>query len=169
MKSKRILVVVCLVSAGATCYVSLTVVREHPIQEDALGRLGSRRADCGPACLYVACKLMGKEETFSNICQKAQLTDKGTSMLNLKVTASDLGFDVEARKASVEWLSSTPVEKGRCFVLYVRPQHFILVQRIGGKTPLVIFDPNFDRPFVVEDAFLTSNYHWSGELLVLKA
>ncbi len=132
------------------------------------GRAAGSSADCGPLSLYTISKLAGKGVSLVSLRAATRTSDKGTTLLNLKVAAAALGFVAETRKLSFCHLKNflmAPDGVAHYAILHTEPGHFVAaIGMVSGKARIV--DPVCETREADEFELCRKN-GWQGFCLLL--
>lgn len=116
-------------------------------------------ADCGPECLFQACKELGISATKSELRSLAKTNSKGTTMLNLAKAARAKGMEAKGQLVNYQYLQSMPSP----VVAWVNGNHYVLVKDVGGAG-LRVYDPNEGAALMSRQQFCGM---WKGHVLAL--
>lgn len=127
----------------------------------------SEPAQCGPRCLYMALKLLGREAAYLQLLLDAGTDQRGTSLEGIKRAAEARGVSALAIAATAKQLHRI-LAQSACPVVAIchleEPGHFVLLyQNNGNRFSLV--DPS--GPSVNNDAHVDHLRHYSGAALLL--
>lgn len=142
------------------------ISREVAPAEPSTVPVVSSNNDCGPACLYLICRLAGRPQPLAAIRRKAKTTDAGTLLLHLRNAARDLGFEAEAIQGDFAALASHIAAKETFAILHVRSNHFIVAEGTTEDGAVRMLDPAGGASLVSEEA-LRNAYRWEGVMLCL--
>lgn len=119
--------------------------------------------DCGPVCLKMICKYYGRYIQIEKLKLKSFLSKEGTSLLNIKLVAENIGLNTVAAKVSFQDLIKT--EAFPCVALW-KQNHYVVIHKIKkkktGKKNIKVFvaDPAYGLLAYTEEEFLKG---WSNE------
>lgn len=91
---------------------------------------------CGPAAVAYVATFFGKELLENDVVRKVKMTEKGTSMLELRNALKGYGFEATGIKASYGALLQEPLP----VIAYINDDHYVVVNEVS-KTSVFIFDP----------------------------
>lgn len=91
---------------------------------------------CGPHCLWLACKTLGKDVSLSEIARAAKTTDlHGTSVRNMLSAADALGVTGQVVRADLDALR----KDRRCAIAIMdNSSHFAFIQKIDASHVVLI-------------------------------
>jgi ABC-type bacteriocin/lantibiotic exporter with double-glycine peptidase domain len=115
--------------------------------------------DCGAASLKMILAAHGVECSVGDLAKRLRLTSRGTSMLDLRLTAFALG--VPARSWFIR-----PADMGRIplpAIAFVNRDHFVVIRRFVAADVLEVDDPALGKLQWPMRAFAKV---WSGEMLI---
>lgn len=121
--------------------------------------LQSRNNDCGAASLKMILETHGVERSVSALASDLQLTMRGTSLLNLRLTASKLGVPAKSWSIRMDDLMRIPLPA----IAFINKNHFVVIRRFVAPQVLEIDDPALGKLRWPVRAF---QRFWSGETLV---
>jgi ABC-type bacteriocin/lantibiotic exporter with double-glycine peptidase domain len=127
-----------------------------------------RPGDCGATALYIVAKLNGKDCSLSDLRTRVKTSMVGANMLDLKKTATTLGFDVKACRCPFSLLREHVSGQNRCAILHSPKAHFLAVVGPGWREGIRIVDAEFGVKDLTE-ADLNSLFGWDGAVLLLEA
>jgi ABC-type bacteriocin/lantibiotic exporter with double-glycine peptidase domain len=119
----------------------------------------TRSNDCGAASLKMILEIHGVECALSDLASDLQLTPRGTSLLNLRLTAGRLGVPAKSWYIRPEDLAHTPLPA----IALINKNHFVVIRRFIAPEVLEVDDPALGKLQWPERAF---KRFWSGETLV---
>ena len=130
--------------------------------KDEIGEkfLQAKTNTCGPAVLAYILTFFGEEINEKDVVDKVILTEKGTSMLELKNAALTYGFDAYGVKATYGALLHEPLPA----IAYINDSHYVVVNDITDSS-VFIFDPAIGH---VKLARQTFELAWNGYLLLVR-
>ncbi|NQT17727.1 MAG: hypothetical protein HQ582_33535 [Planctomycetes bacterium] len=129
------------------------------------------RRDCGPATLYCICRLVGKPYKLDSLKQLTETSSSGTTMLNLKDAASNVGFEVDARNGSWDMLQRHVQRPGRYAIVHATVDgsgHFVGIAGAVGPRSVRVVDVARGVRDLDEEGFAAA-YDWKGHMLRLRA
>jgi len=135
---------------------------------ETLASINGDGADCGPACLYLLCKLAGRPSTLSALREQTKMCPLGRSMLDLKNAAVSMGFHAEARNGTWAVLRRCVVPKQSFAVLHVNGDHFVVAAASPDGSAVRIADPARGVRDFDEEGF-RREFKWEGNMLLLTA
>jgi len=121
--------------------------------------LQSRSNDCGAASLKMVLETHGVERSLSDLTSDLQLTLRGTSLRNLRLTAAKLGVPAKSWSIRLEELARTPLPA----IAFINKNHFVVIRRFIAPEILEVDDPALGKLRWPARAF---QRFWSGETLV---
>jgi predicted double-glycine peptidase/thiol-disulfide isomerase/thioredoxin len=119
-----------------------------------------REATCGANCLYAVCLLKSVDTTLKEVYRLANITEKGTSMLDLAEAARKLGLHPQPLKTTVKKLQKTDAYA----IVHLKRNHFVLCVGCRGDD-LVIVDPPKDAYLMKRKDF---QEQWTGYALLFE-
>ena len=122
--------------------------------------LQSTDNECGPCAIKMIFDYYDVPLSLKNIENELSLTDKGTSMLDLKRIAERKGLEAEGWKYTYEYLIHSTFPS----ILYVNGNHFIVADSIRQDT-LYFRNPALGRMKVGKNELCEI---WKGETLIFK-
>lgn len=154
-------------------FVSLAVcwIAEHPetgraVPHSAAFNRGNPTRNCGAASLYLICRRAQRPQSLDNLLTITHTGVLGTSMLNLRRAAEELGWRVEAYQDTFRTLRSH-VKKHAYAILHVNGNHFVAVLGAAGADDLYIADPALGVQCLDQERFEEA-YDWDGVMLLLR-
>lgn len=120
--------------------------------------LQQEHSDCGLAALANLFAHYGMETSLEEIKSNVETTEKGTSMLQLRQMAEIKGLKAQGWKYSWEDFQNTTLPA----IVFVRGNHYVVVESIHDDESLVVVDPAIGRLRVSVRSFRRI---WSGETL----
>ncbi|WP_313805987.1 peptidase domain-containing ABC transporter [Flavobacterium sp.] len=105
--------------------------------------------DCGPSCLKIIAKHLGKNLNIQTLRQLSETTREGSNLLSLSEAAEILGFRTLGIKISSEKLSEAPLP---C-ILHWNKNHYVVLYKIK-KGKYFISDPAYGLIEYSQDDFL---------------
>jgi ABC-type bacteriocin/lantibiotic exporter with double-glycine peptidase domain len=115
--------------------------------------------DCGAAALKMILDGHGVECRLTDLASDLQLTPKGTSMLNLRLAATELGVPAKSWMIHPNDLPRVPLPA----IAFINRNHFVVIRRFIAPRVLEVDDPALGRLHWRLGAFQRV---WSGETLV---
>lgn len=119
------------------------------------------RMNCGPTALKMVLDAFGIPSTLAEIEQKAGLTDRGTSMLTLKMVAESKGLRAEGWKYALEDFKAAPMPA----IVFTHGNHFAVVDSLSKDGSVFLRDPAIGRLKMAKRKFLKV---WNGETLIFR-
>lgn len=119
-----------------------------------------QRNDCGPAALAMLLAGAGQRIRREEILPHIVMTEKGTSMDELRRFAVSRGVMLEGWQLSIEELSQRRFPS----ILYIRQDHFVTADSISGGT-VFLRDPALGRMKMTKEQLAKM---WNGYALVIK-
>jgi len=115
---------------------------------------------CGPAVLAYVFSYFGKDVVEADIEKQLEMTDKGTSLLELKKNAIKNNFHAKGVKENYAALlnESLPV------IAYINDDHYVVVNKIT-KDKVYLFDPAIGHVLIDRKVF---ERKWNGYLLLIR-
>lgn len=114
--------------------------------------------DCGPAAVATLMLRLGREApSLERVAQLAGTTPQGTAMRGLSEALRTLGVRHAAHAAGPLALDARPI------LAWVRPGHFVVVERAPEPGMVDVLDPRVGRYRVADSVFARS---WPGAALV---
>ncbi|VAW98374.1 hypothetical protein MNBD_GAMMA22-2472 [hydrothermal vent metagenome] len=114
---------------------------------------------CGPAVLAYLFSFYGHEVLESNLVPSMVISQKGTTMLELKNTAIKHGFKAKGVRESYGALMNEPLP----VIAYINDSHYVVVNKITSST-VYLFDPLLGHVKVARDVFESE---WKGYILLV--
>jgi ABC-type bacteriocin/lantibiotic exporter with double-glycine peptidase domain len=124
--------------------------------------------DCGPACLYLVCRLAGRPSSLSAMRERMKTSPQGASMLDVKNAATSMGFHAEARSGSWGVLRGYLARTRSFAVLHVNRDHFVVATASPDTSLTRICDPARGVRDFDQEGF-RDEFSWEGNMLVLTA
>lgn len=112
-------------------------------------------SDCGPACLCIIASCYGKEFSVSYLTKKCYKKRTGTSLLNLKDSAEDLGFQCAGIKANFKRLIDLNAFP---YIIHWNQSHYVVLYAVE-KDKIHVADPSKGLLTYKKDIFLKC---WNG-------
>jgi len=131
----------------------------HP-DKVTLKFIQAKKNTCGPAVLAYIFTYFGKETLEEDIIKQVTVTDKGTSMLQLKQVAINNGFRANGFKESYTALMDEPLP----VIAYINDDHYVVVNKITSSE-IFLFDPAVGHVKVSRQVFEQS---WNGYILLVR-
>ena len=100
------------------------------------GILQQSLMDCGAACLQNVCAYFGKDLSLSAARNLTLISERGTTLANLKNGAEKIGFTTQARKSNLDEILNGP----KPIIANWQSQHWVVVMQSTGSH-LIISDP----------------------------
>ncbi len=126
-------------------------------------------ADCGATSLYIISRIaeIDRDVSLAELRSATRTTHQGTNMYELKRTAEQLGFQVEAYRYSFDELARVlESERHGYAILYLDTAHFVAAIPSPAASHLRLIDPTWGI-FDVSEEQLANRFHWSGVALNL--
>jgi predicted double-glycine peptidase len=122
--------------------------------------LQAKYNSCGPAVLAYIFSYFGKDTLEKELIRKMALTERGTSMLELKRVATENGFQAAGVKENYQALMAEPLP----VIAYINDSHYVVVIKI---TPyhVSVFDPAIGHVQISRSIFERA---WNGYLLLIR-
>jgi apolipoprotein N-acyltransferase len=117
----------------------------------------ARQNTCGPAVVAYVATFFGKELRENDVVEKVKMTEKGTSMLELRNALTGYGFEATGIKASYGALLQEPLP----VIAYINDDHYVVVNEVT-KTSVFVFDPAIGHVKLGRAVFEQA---WKGYLL----
>ena len=114
---------------------------------------------CGPAVLAYLFSFYGHEILETDLIPAMTLSKKGSSMLELKKTAINNGFQAKGVKENYAALMNEPLP----VIAYINDSHYVVVNKITA-TNIYLFDPLLGHVQLRRDVFESA---WNGYLLLV--
>jgi len=130
----------------------------------------SEENGCGPATLYCICRLDGRDYSLKRLRELAKTSSSGTTMLDLKRAAEDVGFRVEARNGRWRDLQEHVGNTRSYVILHTTGRgggHFLGVVGAPSEHTIRIADMARGAAVFDEDGF-RATYRWEGNMLLLR-
>lgn len=109
-------------------------------------------SDCGPACLCTIANYYGKELSLSYVAAKSYKKKTGTSLLNLKDSAEELGFQCIGVHTTLQRL----VEMNAFpYIVFINQNHYVVLHKVTVNKCHVA-DPSKGLLVYRKEAFLKS-------------
>lgn len=122
--------------------------------------LQAKSNTCGPAVMAYMFSYLGKEVREQDLVKQVSITEKGTSMLELKNLSIRNGFHATGVKESYSALMQEPLP----VVAYINNNHYVVVNRIS-RTSIYLFDPAIGHVVLPRSLF---EQVWNGYLLLVR-
>jgi len=145
--------------------------RAHPSQLQVRGGGEPRANDCGATALYLICRIDGRPRSMGSLRELSKTSSSGTTMLNLKRAALEVGFRVDARQGSFGVLQRHVRNAGSYAIVYTigdRGGHFLAVAGAPDERRIRVADVARGVADLRQHAFF-STYDWRGYMLLLSA
>ncbi len=110
--------------------------------------------DCGPACLRMVAKYYGRNFSFENLRNEAQLSKEGVSLLGVAEAAEKIGFNAKGVTLTYAELIK---EVKLPAIIHWEQNHFVVVIKRINKRKLRIADPARDIITCTTEEFCK---HW---------
>ena len=122
--------------------------------------LQAQKNTCGPAVMAYVFSYFGEEVHEAELVRQLPMTERGTSMLNLKNLANKYGFTASGVKESYTALMLEPLP----VIAYINDNHYVVVNKI---TPdhIYLFDPAIGHIRLHRTDFEQA---WNGYLLLVR-
>jgi len=122
--------------------------------------LQAQKNTCGPAVLAYLFSYYGKDVLEGDLIQHMQVTEKGTSMFELKKIANNMGFNATGFKGNYPWLQkqSLPV------IAYINNGHYVVINKMVDGF-IYMFDPVEGHVRVHRSVF---EHAWNGYILLVR-
>lgn len=118
------------------------------------------RNDCGPAALKMILRHYGVEISLEECRAEADLSPRGTSMLDLAKIARRHGVQVQGRRFDPTDLRDVPLP----LLAYLRLRHFVVIERVDPRTGrILVKDPALGLLRFTRKELAAI---WAGEALV---
>ena len=114
---------------------------------------------CGPAVLAYLFSFYGHEVLETDLIPAMTLSKKGSSMLELKKTAINNGFQAKGVKENYTALMNEPLP----VIAYINDSHYVVVNKITASN-IYLFDPLLGHVQLRRDVFERA---WNGYLLLV--
>jgi len=130
-------------------------------QIDTVGKefLQAGNNTCGAAALAYVLSFLGRETEENEIVKMVKLSERGTSMLELKNAATQLQFSAVGVSANYAALSEEPLP----VIAYINNDHYVVVISVNSRS-INVFDPALGYVRLAKDLFEQS---WNGYLLLV--
>ena len=128
-------------------------VRDHDVV------LQSHGNDCGVASLQMILKAHGIECGAEDLARRLRLTPKGTSMLDLRLAANELGLP--AKSWFIRWTDIGRVPFPA--IAFVNRDHFVVIRRLISTGVLEVDDPAIGK---LQWPLRSFTKVWLGEMLI---
>lgn len=131
------------------------------LQIDSVGQnfMQAGNNTCGAAALAYTLSYLGRETDEDEIVKLVKLTERGTSMLELKQAAKQLRFSVKGVNANYLALVDEPLP----VIAYINDDHYVVVIDVGYQY-VNVFDPALGYVRLTRALFEQS---WNGHLLLV--
>lgn len=122
--------------------------------------LQAKYNSCGPAVLAYVFSYFGKNTSEEELIRHMEMTEKGTSMLELKKVAIRIGFQAVGVKENYKALMEEPLPA----IAYINDSHYVVILQI---TPhhVTVFDPALGHVKIPRPLFEQA---WNGYLLLIR-
>jgi len=122
--------------------------------------LQAKKNTCGPAVLAYVFSYYGKEISETDMLSQLEVTEQGTSMLELKNAAIQNNFIAKGVKESYRALMDEPLP----VIAYINDNHYVVVNEIS-QSAVFLFDPAIGHVQVARSVF---ERVWNGYLLIIR-
>lgn len=122
--------------------------------------LQAKSNTCGPAVLAYISTFFGKEIEEDDVISKVEMTQQGTSMLELKKAAIAYGFNAQGVKASYGALLKEPLPA----IAYINDSHYVVLNEVTASS-VYVFDPAIGHVKLSRQTFERA---WKGYLLLVR-
>jgi ABC-type bacteriocin/lantibiotic exporter with double-glycine peptidase domain len=123
--------------------------------------LQDKRNNCGPAALKMVFDHYGIPSTLTEIEQRVDLSEKGSSMLALKEMAELKGLKAEGWRYTLEDFLRAPLPA----IVFVHGDHFAVVDSVTETGEIVMRDPALGKLRLPAEKL---SRIWNGETLVFR-
>ena len=121
--------------------------------------LQQHRNDCGAACLQMILAGHGIERELSDLYLELNTSERGTSLLDLRLVAARAGLSARSWVIGIEEMREAPLP----MIAFVKGNHFVVVKRLLEVDVLEVDDPALGRLRWPLTSFCKV---WSGEVLI---
>lgn len=115
---------------------------------------------CGPAVMAYIFSYFGKDMQEKDLVHQVHMTDRGTSMLELKKLAINHGFSAMGVKENYGALLQEPLP----VIAYINESHYVVVNRLT-EYEAYLFDPAIGHVRIPRQVFENA---WNGYLLLVR-
>jgi predicted double-glycine peptidase len=115
------------------------------------------RVTCGIQCVYLLCKLHDVSVDINHLLKTISYKEGGTSMLDLKKAAENLGFTCQGYEVSFAKLRQLPLPA----IVHLKRSHYLVLLSVGPKT-VKVADPPSRSLEIGHKEFIDE---WSGHVL----
>lgn len=122
--------------------------------------LQAKNNSCGPAVMAYVFSYFGHEKTESDLIRQVAMTEKGTSMLEMKNVAIRNGFQASGVKENYTALLQEPLP----VIAYINDSHYVVVNKLDERH-VYLFDPAIGHVQVPRSYF---EKVWNGYLLLVR-
>lgn len=122
--------------------------------------LQAKNNSCGPAVMAYILSYFGKERDEEFITRQVVMTDKGTSMLELKNAAIRNGFQASGVKENYAAL----LQEQLPVIAYINDNHYVVINKVS-RYYAYLFDPAIGHVEVPRKYFERA---WNGYLLLIR-
>ena len=122
--------------------------------------LQAKSNTCGPAVLAYISTFFGKVIDEKDVIANIEMTEEGTSMLELKKAAIAYDFDAKGVKANYAALMQEPLPA----IAYINDSHYVVVNDIT-PSHVYVFDPAIGHMKLSRQIFERA---WKGYLLLIR-
>jgi ABC-type bacteriocin/lantibiotic exporter with double-glycine peptidase domain len=156
---------VLLISSGLGCFI-IAIGLPFGKDRNASPTVERRNTnDCGAACLYLICKVNGKNISLEYLRSLTNTTVLGTSMYNIKIAAEALGLKTEGCTIPFASLKDHLLKPGGTAILHLRTGHFVAA--MAAEETLLVADPAWGVE-QLDEGWLAEN-RWTGAALLLSS
>ncbi|MFK5892204.1 MAG: cysteine peptidase family C39 domain-containing protein [Pseudomonadota bacterium] len=122
--------------------------------------LQAKSNTCGPAVLAYIFSYFGKELVEEDIIKQIDVTDNGTSLLQLRDAALLNGFNAFGYKENYTALMSEPLP----VIAYINNDHYVVINKLT-ESSVYMFDPAIGHIKINRNVF---EQVWNGYLLLVR-
>jgi hypothetical protein len=133
--------------------------------DDAIQDSNGYSPDCGPASLYMICKLQGMPHTFRQLKSLSNTNDMGTNLADLRDAAVSIGFSAEGCALGYPALTEFLSFPKHYAILHCFPNHFVAAASQPGTHALYILDSASGLQPLDDNTL--SALRWDGVALLL--
>ena len=130
----------------------------HFIGDDQV-QLQQGHNHCGAAALKMVLAAHGINRSVNELLQRLRMTPEGTSLLDLRLAATEAGLPARSWALGESHLRQLPLPA----VAFVGGNHFVVIRRLLDPRTLEVDDPAIGKLRWPIAAFCR---HWKGETLV---
>jgi ABC-type bacteriocin/lantibiotic exporter with double-glycine peptidase domain len=121
--------------------------------------LQAHHNDCGAATLAMVLAAHGIHRDLTDLYHDLRTTEKGTSLLDLRLVSTRAGLPARSWSLSAEDLGQAPLPA----IAFVSGNHFVVIRRFLDSDVMEVDDPGLGRLRWPLESFCRV---WSGEVLV---